>query len=233
MEEVVGINPEPAQSKYYEVTTNAKAYYTKAIIIATGSCPTELGIPGEAELRGKGVSYCATCDGPLFKDKDIVVIGGGNTAVGEAVYLTRFVRGLTLVHRRDNLRATKILQERLLNNKKVEIKWNCVATEILGSGRVNGIKIRDVKTGKEEEILANGVFIFAGIKPNTDFLKGKIELDDKGFIITKENMETSMPGIFACGDARKNMLKQVITSCAEGAQAAHSCAHYIESLLKD
>ena len=224
-EEVIRIN----SSKLFQIETIAGGeYYARTVIIATGATPKRLGIKGEIEFAGKGVSYCATCDGPLFKEKEIAVIGGGDTAVGEAIYLTKFVKKLTLIHRRDNLRATKILQERFLNNNKVRVKWNSVAKEILGNGRVRGIRIKDVNTNKEDEILTSGVFIFVGIEPGTNFLKGEIQLDDKGFIITGENMEASRPGIFACGDARKNSLKQVVTSCAEGAQAAYSCCHYIE-----
>lgn len=218
------------ENKIFQVSTaGGEEYFGKAVIIATGATPKKLGIKGETEFTGKGVSYCAVCDGPLFKDKEVVVVGGGDTAVGEAIYLTRFVKKLTLIHRRGTLRAAKILQERLSDNKKVGIRWDCTVMQILGNNRVTGIKIKNVKTGKEDEISASGVFIFVGIEPGANFLKDDIELDDRGFIITKDNMETSRHGVFACGDVRKNLLKQVITSCAEGAQAAYSCCHYIEA----
>lgn len=209
---------------------SGEKYCCKAVIIAAGAGPKRLGIKGEAKFTGKGVSYCAACDGPLFKGQDIVVVGGGDTAVGEAVYLARFARKLTLLHRRDSLRASKILQDRLLNDRKVKIMWNCAATEILGTDRVDGVKINDIKTGREEEILAGGVFIYVGLAPNTNFMEGKFSLDDKGFIVTDERMRTSVEGVFACGDARKNHFKQVVTACAEGATAAHSCWHYIQEL---
>jgi thioredoxin reductase (NADPH) len=202
------------------------------VIIATGANPKELGIKGESELTGKGVSYCATCDGPLFKNKEVVVIGGGDAAIGEAIYLTRFASRVFVVHRRDKLRASGILQQRLLNNPKIEVKWSCVAAEILGEDRVRGIKINNLKDGKTEEVSASGIFMYVGIRPNTDFLKnGGVNLDDNGFIITDEQMRTSVKGIFACGDVRKNTLKQVITACGEGALAANSCWQYLEGMV--
>jgi len=226
-EEVAKINFK--NSKIHQVVTNSgQTYNTKAIIIATGANPKQLGVKGEAELKGKGISYCATCDGPLFKNKEVAVIGGGDKAIEEAIYLTRFVKKLTLIHRRDDLRATKILQERFLDNKKIDKKLSCITTEILGSNKVSGVRVKNVKTGKEEDIPVSGAFIFVGVEPNTNFLKEGLTLDEKGFIITKEDMETSVEGVFACGDARKNMLKQVIVSCAEGAIAAYSCYHHIE-----
>jgi len=216
-------------SKLIVVHTNEAATYSaKAVILATGANPKALGIKGEAELTGRGVSYCATCVGPIFRDKEVVVVGGGDSAVGEALYLTRFVKKLTLIHRRDALRAAKILQEKLVKNDRVEIRWDSVPEEILGGPRVSGIKIKNVKTGKEEHISCDGIFIYVGVEPNTYFLKDKIKLDGKKFVVTNENMETSQKGVFACGDGRKNALKQVVTACAEGALAAYSCLRYIE-----
>lgn len=219
------------QNHSFQVNTNRDmGYVAKAIIVATGATPKKLGIKGEVEFYGKGISYCATCDGPLFKNKEIIVIGGGDAAVGEAAYLTRFVKKVTLLHRRDSLRASKILQDRLLNNNKIEVKRDCIPIEILGVDRIEGVKVKDVKTNKQQEIPASGIFIYVGVEPNTGFLKGMVELDKEGFIITDEHMKTSINGIFACGDARKNTLKQIVTSCAEGAKAAYSCIHYIEEL---
>ncbi|NQU73894.1 MAG: thioredoxin-disulfide reductase [Candidatus Omnitrophica bacterium] len=231
--EISNINFQYLADGYQVATNTGQAYHARAIIIATGANPKQLGVKGEIELKGKGVSYCATCDGPLFKNKEVVVVGGGDKAIEEAIYLTRFVKRLTIVHRRDDLRAVKILQEKLSDNKKIDKKLSYIVTKILGVDRVNGVRVKNVKTGKEEEIPASGVFIFVGVDPSTNFLKKNNMLDDKGFIITKENMETSVNGVFACGDARKNILKQVIVSCAEGAIAAYSCYHYIEGLLKD
>lgn len=211
-------------------TSAGEKYSAKAIIIATGANPKKLGIKGEAELYGKGVSYCATCDGPLFRNKDVMVIGGGDSAVGEAIYLAKLAKSLTLVHRRGNLRASKVLQDRLMSSKNVKVRWGCVPVEIIGANRVEGLKIRNVKTNIEEAISANGIFIYVGLEPNTVFLKGILDLDEQGFVITDEKMRASVGGVFACGDARKNMLKQVVTACSEGAQAAYSCWHYIEGL---
>jgi thioredoxin reductase (NADPH) len=211
-------------------TSAGEKYSAKAVIIATGANPKKLGIKGEEELNGKGVSYCATCDGPLFRNKDVIVIGGGDSAVGEAIYLAKLAKSLILVHRRDALRASKILQDRLFSGKNVRARWNCVPVEIMGISRVEGLKIRNVKTNTEETVPANGIFVYVGLEPNTSFLKGKLDLDGQGFVTTDEKMQTSLKGVFACGDVRKNMLKQVVTACAEGAQAACSCWHYIEGL---
>jgi thioredoxin reductase (NADPH) len=229
-EEAVSLNSRP--EAHGVATIQGNSHSSKAVIIATGANPKELGIKGESELTGKGVSYCATCDGPLFKNKEVVVIGGGDAAIGEAIYLTRFASRVFVVHRRDKLRASGILQQRLLNNPKIEVKWSCVAAEILGEDRVRGIKINNLKDGKTEEVSASGIFMYVGIRPNTDFLKnGGVNLDDNGFIITDEQMRTSVKGIFACGDVRKNTLKQVITACGEGALAANSCWQYLEGMV--
>lgn len=227
-DEVAGLDTRPAA---YDIVTNeGSSYSSKAVIIATGANPKELGIKGESELIGKGVSYCATCDGPLFKNKEVVVIGGGDAAIGEAIYLTRFARKVFVVHRRGKLRASGILQQRFLNNPKSEVKWSCVATEITGESKVHGIKIKSLKDDKVQEVPVSAVFIYVGVKPNTDFLKDKIKLDNDGFIVTDEEMRTSAKGIFACGDVRKNSFKQVVTACGEGAVAANSCWKYLEGL---
>ncbi|MFH1847833.1 MAG: thioredoxin-disulfide reductase [Candidatus Omnitrophota bacterium] len=209
-------------------TSAGEKYSAGAIIIATGARPTKLGVKGEAELLGRGVSYCATCDGPLFKNKEVVVVGGGNAAVGEAIYLTRFAGKVTLIHRRDQLRAAAILQERAQKNDKIDIKWSSVVVEILGGDRVSGVRIKNLKTLEESDISAEGVFLYVGVEPYSGFLHKKIDTDDKGFIITDEEMRTSSRGIFACGDVRKKSLKQIITACSEGAIAAFSCQHFIE-----
>lgn len=214
------------------ITDEGKRFFSKAVILATGSKPKPLGVKGENELLGKGVSYCATCDGPLFRGKEIVVVGGGDSAVGEAIFLSKFARGLKLIHRRDKLRAAAILQERLFNNKNVKVIWNSVVTEICGKEEVSAVKIMDVNTKAVSNISADGVFIFVGTIPNTEFLKGKLELDRDGFIITDHNTQTSVKGIYACGDVRSKPLRQIVTACAEGAQAAFSCYHYIEEILK-
>ena len=179
-----------------------KSYGALSVIIATGARPRELSVPGEERLKGRGVSYCATCDGPFFKDKDIVVIGGGDTAVEEALFLTKFGKKVVLVHRRDRLRATKILQERAFSNEKIDIIWDSVVEEISGSEKVEAIRVMNLKTKKEEEISCDGVFIFAGLTPNTGFAKGVVELDNNGYITVDNALKTSQGRIFACGDCR-------------------------------
>jgi len=213
----------------WQVITDDKSYSSRAVIIASGASPKKLNIPGEDKFRGKGVSYCATCDGALFKDKEVVVIGGGDTALEEALFLTKFAKKVTVVHRRDALRGTKILQERAFSNKKIEFVWDAVISEITGVANVSAVKVKNVKTGAETGLLCGGVFIFVGYAPNTGFLKDALPLDESGYITTDDNCLTSKPGIFACGDCRKKLLKQVVTACGDGALAAFACQHYFES----
>lgn len=215
---------------YKIVETSKQNYKTKTIIIATGTEHKKLGIPGEKELSGRGVSYCAVCDGAFFKERELVVIGGGDSAVEEALYLTRFASKVTVIHRRDQFRAQPILQERLLNNPKVEIIWNHTVDEILGDRVVEKLSIRDVNTGERKEFTSNGAFIYIGMLPLTEAFKNLPISNEEGFIITNENLETSMPGIFAAGDCREKMLRQVVTATADGSIAAQSAQHYIESL---
>jgi thioredoxin reductase (NADPH) len=212
------------------VRTEDKEYGALAVIVASGAEARRLQVPGEEELRGKGVSYCATCDGPFFKDQDIVVIGGGDTAVGEALFLTKFAKKVTIVHRRDRLRASKILQQRALGNKGIGFIWKSVVTKILGDGTVEGIRVRNVKTGKVVDVPCKGVFVAAGITPNTGFLKGFVDIDEQGYVKTDENKRTSQEGIYACGDCRKKLLRQVVTACGEGATAAFAATKYVEEL---
>lgn len=214
------------------IDENDFSHSCKALIIATGAQPRKLGLKGEDGFIGKGVSYCAVCDGPLFKDKDIVLIGGGDTALEEALYLTKFARKVQLVHRRDKLRGSGILQERIKNNPKIELVLNSVATEILGKDVVEKIRIRDVKTNKEGEINCSGVFIFVGFAANTQFVESFLDFDSKKYIITNENMATGKKGIFACGDCRKRSFRQIVTACGEGAQAAHSAEQYLTEVNK-
>ncbi|NQT90535.1 MAG: thioredoxin-disulfide reductase [Candidatus Omnitrophica bacterium] len=213
-----------------QVKVDGKRYDTLSVIIATGARARKLDIPGEDKLCGKGVSYCATCDGAFFKDKDIVVVGGGDTAIQEAIFLTRFARKVMVIHRRDRLRATKILQEQALSNKKIEVIWNSVAEEILGTTKVEGVKIKNLAKSQERKLSCEGVFVSIGFVPNTAFLKGKLELNDKGYIIVDGEMRTSEKGIFACGDCRNTPLRQIVTACGDGAIAAFSCQHYVEEL---
>lgn len=211
-------------------TSGNNKYNCQSIIIATGSRHKELGVAGEARFRGQGVSYCATCDGAFFRDKDIIVVGGGDAAVEEALFLTRFGRKVTLIHRRDRLRATQILQERALVDEKIEFILDSQIIEILGDKNVEAVKVKNIRTNEESRILCDGVFIFIGLIPNTDFLKGVLELDKSGYVITDNDMKTSTEGIFTAGDCRKTQLRQIITACSDGAMAAFSAQQYIEGL---
>ena len=193
--------------------------------------PRTLDIPGEKEFMGKGVSYCATCDGAFFKDKHIVVVGGGDTAVKEALFLTRFGNTLTVVLRRDRLRAEKVIQEKLLDHPTVSFEWDSVVTEITGDANVTGITVKNVKTGKERQIPCEGVFVLVGIIPKTEFLKGVVGLDKAGFVKTTGNMETNKPGLFAAGDCRQKLLRQIITACGDGATAAFASQHFVDAKL--
>jgi len=218
------------EDKVKIIKINNKKYKTLTIILASGAEASKLEVPGEEELRGRGVSYCGTCDAPFFKDKKIVVVGGGDTAIEEALYLTKFVREATIIHRRDRLRATKILQERVFANKKINFAWDSVVIKILGNEKVEGVLIQNKKTGEEREIPCQGVFVFVGNIPNSNFLKELVKLGKKGYILTDDNMMTSQEGIYACGDVRKKILRQVITACGEGATAAFAAQKYIEEI---
>ncbi|MBU0478552.1 thioredoxin-disulfide reductase [bacterium] len=214
----------------WQVDVRDKTYNSLSVIIASGARFKILGIEGEKRLLGKGVSYCAVCDGAFFKDKDVVVVGGGDAAAEEALFLTRFAKKITIVHRRDRLRAAKILQERIFLNKKISIVWNSVINEILGETKVRGVSLTDLKTKKETDISCDGVFIFVGLVPNTNFVKDIIKLDENGYVIADSKMRASRDGIFACGDCRQTILRQVVTACGDGAFAAFSAQQYVEDL---
>ncbi len=201
-----------------------------SLIIATGARWNELNVPGEKELTGRGVSYCATCDGPLFRGKDVVVVGGGDTALEDALFLTKFANKVTIIHRRDRFRATKILQDRVAANKKIELCLNSVAVEITGKAKCESVKIKDVTGGAVKDLRADGVFVFIGMKPNSENFKEIIRVDEKGYIITDDDMQTSAEGIFACGDVRRKLLRQVVTATGDGATAAFNAEHYVERL---
>jgi len=202
-------------------------YPAKAVIIATGAEPKRLGIAGEDRLTGRGVSYCGTCDGPLFKNKDIVVIGGGDRAIEEAIFLSGYARKVSIIHRRQSLRASGILEERAEENPKIDFVLDTLVDEILGKDKVEGVRVKNSKTGSTDNIVCQGVFIFVGIEPSTAFIKNQLNTDENGFIMTDQELRTSQEGIFACGDCRKKSLYQVITACAEGAEAADSVHKYL------
>jgi thioredoxin reductase (NADPH) len=201
------------------------------IIIATGASPKKLGIPGEDIFFGKGLSTCATCDAPFFKDKMVAAVGGGDTAVQESIFLTKFVKKVYLIHRRDQLRATKILQERAFANDKIEFIWDSVLTSIDGLANVEKITVKNVKTGDTKELSVDGCFIWTGILPNTNFLKDEVKVDDYGFIIVDSNMQSSVPGVFAAGDARSTGLRQIVTAAGDAASAVFSAEHYMENRI--
>ena len=226
-EDVVGLELSDGKKTIH---TGQGKIETKSIILCTGATWKRLGIDGEERLVGKGVSFCATCDGPFYRDEDVAVIGGGDTAVEEAIFLTRFAGKIYLVHRRDQLRATKLLQERAMAQEKIEFVWDTVPVEINGDQGVEGIGLKNVKTGEVSRKDVKGVFVFIGTIPNTDLLKGLVDLDEKGFVITDDNMETSVPGLFAAGDVRSKLFRQISTAVGEGAAAAFSVEKYLEAL---
>jgi len=218
------------EKNIWQVKTENKIYKTLTIILAVGRSPKQLGVPGEKEFGGKGVSYCAVCDGAFFKDKDIAVIGGGDSAVSEALFLSRFADKVFLVHRRNRLRAVPILIQRAKENKKIEFILNSVVSQIYGKDKVEGIYLKNLIDGTQFQIACSGVFISVGSIPNTDFLADLVKLDSSGYIITDEAMQTSCSGIFACGDCRVKPLRQVVTACGDGAVAGFSAIEYVERI---
>jgi thioredoxin reductase (NADPH) len=210
------------------VKTHESNHLCKALIICTGTEYRRLGIPGENEFVGKGVSFCATCDGAFFMDRPIVVVGGGDSALTEALFLTKFAKEVAIIHRRDALRATKIYQERAFANPKIKFLWNSVVQEVKGDQVVRSILVKNVKTHEIKEFETEGVFLFVGISPKTQFLKGLVEMDSEGYILTNETCETSVKGIFAAGDCRKRLLRQIATAVGDGATAAFAVEKYLE-----
>ena len=216
-------------------TYSGAVYYAKAVVIATGASPRPIGCPGEKEFTGKGVSYCATCDANFFEDFEVYVVGGGDSAVEEAMYLTKFARKVTLVHRRDELRAAKSIQEKAFANPKMAFMWNTTIEEIKGDGVVTSMIVKDTKTGETREIEADeedgtfGIFVFVGFDPKSQLFEGKLEMENR-YIVTDKYMHTSVPGVFAAGDVIVKHLRQVVTACGDGAVAATEAQHYVENL---
>lgn len=212
------------------IVTKEAEFKAKTVIIACGAQPMKLGVPGEAEFVGRGVSYCAVCDGAFYKDKVVAVVGGGNAAVEEAMYLTKFANKVYVIHRRNELRADKIVQERAFKNEKIEFIWDSVVNEIKGEDLVHTAVLENVKSGERSNLQINGVFPYIGMVPNVEGISGQVEQDASGFIVTDATMKTSVDGVFAVGDVRKTPLRQVITAAADGAVGAVYAVKYLESL---
>lgn len=211
------------------IETSAGVFYAKTVVIATGANPRELGVEGESELVGKGVAYCAACDGMFYKGKTVVVVGGGNSAAADAMLLSRIAEKVILVHRRDTLRATKVYHDPLVKAENVEFRWNSVVTGLIHGDRLTGVRLKDMKTGEESEIVCDGMFVSVGRKPATGLFAGQLELDEGGYIAAGESTETSIPGVYAVGDVRTKRLRQVVTAVADGAIAVHMAEEYLAS----
>lgn len=222
--EVLAVEPE---EKLKVVITAKERYISKTVVLAMGANPRELGIQNERELVGRGVAYCASCDGMFFKGKTVVVVGGGDSAAVDTLLLSRIAEKVILVHRRDTLRATKIYHDPLINADNVEIRFNSVITELLHADKLTGVRIKNINSGEEKEISADGVFVSVGRKPATDFLKGAVALDEGGYVIAGEDTKTNVSGVFAVGDVRTKALRQIVTAVADGATAVHSAEEYL------
>jgi thioredoxin reductase (NADPH) len=218
---------------YKKVIVGDKEYKAKSVIVTTGAVSRKIGVPGELEFSGRGVSYCAVCDGAFFADLELVVIGGGDSAVEEAIFLTRFATKVTIIHRRDEFRAQKIIQDRAFDNKKINVIWNHKLEEIRGDGMVSSVLIKNLLTGEETDFPCNGVFIYVGMDPITDCVQDLGITNRAGYIISNEQMRTNVPGIFAAGDVREKTLRQVVTATGDGSIAALSAQHYVENLEED
>jgi len=213
----------------FRVQTYSGEYLAQTLIVATGATPVHLNIPGETELTGRGVSYCATCDGWFFKDKEVVVVGGGDSALEEGLFLTRYAKTVTIIHRRDSLRAGAVLQKRALEDPKIKFVWNTVLTEIVGKDSVRAVRLSNTVTGETGELPTDGVFIFIGHTPNTQLFQGQLDLDERGYIKTGVTMETNVEGVYVAGEAGDPHYRQVITSAGMGAAAAIQATRFLES----
>jgi thioredoxin reductase (NADPH) len=220
------------ESKPFMITAGAHSYEGKTVIIATGANAKWLEIPSETRFKGKGVSSCATCDGFFFKDKEVVVVGGGDTAMEEASFLANIARKVTVIHRRDKLRASQIMQDRVMKNTRISMVLDSTVKEILGEQKVSGVRIENLKTKKQSTMTTDGVFVAIGYTPNTDIFKGAIELDSKGYIVTRNETETSVPGVFAAGDVHDYKYRQAITAAADGCKAAIEADRFLAEKWK-
>ena len=219
----------PINGRLIKVASSEGEFRARSLIIATGSEPRLLGAPGEERLTGRGVSYCATCDGAFFREKEVAVVGGGDAAIEEALFLSRLVKRVHIIHRRDQLRAVQILQERARAESRIAFVWNTVVEEILGDVRVSGLRLKNLKDGSSSTLTVDGVFIYVGLQPNTGWLAGLIPLTDDGLIVTNDLMETTLPGVFAAGDVRKKLLRQISTAVGDGATAAFAAEKYVQT----
>ena len=231
-----------AQTKYAEVKsvdlnaspkvieTSEGTFYGRTVVFSTGANPRELGLPEEKELVGRGVAYCASCDGMFYRGKTVVVVGGGNTAAEDALLLSRLAKKVILVHRRDSLRATKVYHEPLMQAENVEFRWNSVVTELLYNAKITGVKMKDVQTGEETVVECDGVFVSIGRKPATELVKDQLTLDQSGYVVADESTRTNIPGVYAVGDVRTKVLRQVVTAVADGAMAVYYAEEYLAQL---
>lgn len=217
------------QAQPRKITTSEGTFYGKTVVLATGAGPKELGLPGEKELVGRGVAYCAACDGMFYRGKTVAVVGGGNSAAADALLLSRIAKKVIVVHRRDTLRATKVYHEPLMNAQNVEFRWNSTVAQLLGKEQLSGLVLKDSGTGEESSVDCEGVFISVGRKPATDLVNGQLELDGSGYVIADETTQTNLPGVYAVGDVRTKLLRQVVTAVADGAMAAHLAEEYLAS----
>ena len=209
------------------IETASEIFLSRTVVLATGANPRELGVEKESELVGRGVAYCAACDGMFYRGKTVIVVGGGNTAAADALLLSRIAEKVILVHRRDTLRATKIYHEPLMQAENVEFRWNSTVKELLHEAKITGVRLSDVNTGEESTIACDGVFVSVGRKPATEFLGGQVELDGNGYVVAGEDTKTNIPGVFAVGDIRTKELRQIVTAVADGAVAVHEAEKYL------
>jgi thioredoxin reductase (NADPH) len=209
------------------VKTNSKEYEAEAVIVTAGASPRRLGVPGEDDYIGRGVSFCATCDGFFFRGKDVVVVGGGDSALEEGLFLTKFANKVSIIHRRDELRAGPALAKRAYANDKIEFVWDTVVDEVVGNGMVTAVETTNVKSDEKKQIETNGVFIYIGHYPNSKFLEGHLAMDEHGYLITDEKMRTSVPGVFAAGEIQDSMYRQIATSVGQGCAAAMQCEKWL------
>ncbi len=214
-----------------QIRTQDGTYQARTVVLASGANPRELGLPGEQELRGRGVSYCATCDGMFYRGKTVAVVGGGNTAVADVLYLSRLCKKVYLIHRRDELRASKVYLDPLQKAENVEFVWDSEVKELLHGETITGVRVRNKKTGQDQELACDGVFVAVGHVPNTQLFKGQVDLDESGYVLAGETTKTNLPGVFAVGDLRKKPLRQVVTAASDGAVAAHFIEEYFTTTI--